>query len=342
MIPRLVPEPITLDLTIPFAIAHGTATARHNVLVHLGDGVGEAALPPYYGVDQRDVVAYVQSIDPEGLFDEDPLALEWVLDRLPPHPAAARSAVDIAAHDLWAQQLGFPLYRLWGLSPDRAPASSWTIPITAEIDELRQRVRSAAGFPILKLKLGGGDLAADETAVRVARQETGARLCVDANGGWSVEEAATVIPRLAAYDLLFVEQPLPRHGPELWHDLRARLPEGMPPLIADESVRQAADIPPLAGAADGVNVKLAKAGGLREARRMIALARALGMAVMIGCMVETSVGVTAAAHLAPLADYADLDGNLLLVDDPYAGATWSAGRLSLPDEPGLGVRRRPS
>jgi L-alanine-DL-glutamate epimerase-like enolase superfamily enzyme len=210
------------------------------------------------------------------------------------------------------------------------------------MDELRRRVRSAAGFPILKLKLGSGDLEADETAVRVAREETGAGLCVDANGGWSVDEAATIIPRLATYDLLFIEQPLPQHNSEMWHDLRARLPEGMPPLIADESVRQSADIPALAGAADGVNIKLAKAGGLREARRMIALARALGMQVMIGCMVETSVGVTAAAHLAPLADYADLDGNLLLVNDPYVGATWSEGRLSLPDEPGLGVKRRPS
>jgi len=338
MIVRLIPEPITLDLAIPFSIAHGTSTARHNVLVHLGDGIGEAALPPYYGVSQRDVIGYVQSLDPETLLGADPLALEEALDRLPPEPAAARAAVDVALHDHWARQLGYPLYRLWGLSAARAPASSWTIPITTDVDELRGRVRAAAAFPILKLKLGSGDLETDETMVRVAREETDAALCVDANCGWSVEEAAAIIPRLAAYDLLFIEQPLPQHGVDRWHVLRRRLPEGMPPLIADESVQQAADIPALAGAADGINVKIAKAGGLREARRMITLARALGMQVMIGCMVETSVGVTAAAQLAPLVDYADLDGNLLLVRDPYVGATLDAGRLSLPDEPGLGVR----
>jgi L-alanine-DL-glutamate epimerase-like enolase superfamily enzyme len=339
---RLIPEPITLDLKVPFAIAHGTSTARHNVLVHLGDGIGEAALAPYYGVDQRDVIRYVQSIDPEALLGEDPLALEEALDRLPPRPTAARAAIDIALHDCWAKQLGHPLYRLWGLSPARSPLSSWTIPIAADEDELRRRVRSAPAFPILKLKLGSGSLATDESIVRVAREETDAALCVDANGAWPVDEATTIIPRLAAYDLFFVEQPLPQHGVEAWHELRGRLPEGMPPLIADESVQQAADIPALVGAADGINIKLAKAGGLREARRMISLARALGMQVMIGCMIETSVGVTAAAQLAPLADYADLDGNLLLVQDPYVGATVHEGCVSLPDEPGLGIRRRVS
>jgi L-alanine-DL-glutamate epimerase-like enolase superfamily enzyme len=263
-----------------------------------------------------------------------------VLDRLPPRPAAARAAIDIALHDHWARQLGYPLYRLWGLNPARAPVSSWTIPIVADEDELRRRVRSASAFPILKLKLGSGNLATDEGIVRVAREETDADLCVDANGAWPVDEAAMIIPRLAAYDLLFIEQPLPQHGVEAWHELRSRLPEGMPALIADESVQQTGDIPTLAGAADGINIKLAKAGGLREARRMITLARALGMQVMIGCMVETSVGVTAAAQLAPLADYADLDGNLLLVRDPYIGATIDEGRLSLPNEPGLGIRRR--
>jgi L-alanine-DL-glutamate epimerase-like enolase superfamily enzyme len=340
MVLRLIPEPITLDLVIPFSIAHGTSTARHNVLVHLGDGIGEAALPPYYGVDQRDVIRYVQSIDLEALLGDDPLALEEVLDRLPPRPTAARSAVDVALHDHWAKQMGYPVYRLWGLNPASAPISSWTIPITPDEDELRRRVRSASGFPILKLKLGSGSLADDERTVQVVREEADADICVDANSAWSLDEAATIIPRLAAYELLFIEQPLPQHGVEAWHELRSRLPAGMPPLIADESVQQAADILPLAGAIDGINIKVAKAGGLREARRMVALARALGLQVMIGCMVETSVGVTAAAQLAPLADYADLDGNLLLVRDPYVGATLLEGRLCLPDEPGLGIRRR--
>ncbi|MBU1748291.1 MAG: dipeptide epimerase, partial [Chloroflexi bacterium] len=265
-------QPITLTLKTPFVIAHGTSAARHNVLIHLEDGVGEAALPPYYGVTQADVIAYVEQLDPAALLADGPLALEDTLDRLPAGPSAARAALDIALHDHWARQLGQPLYRLWGLNPARAPLSSLTIGIPADESELRQRVREATGVPILKLKLGTGDLAADEAIVRVAREETAAQLCVDANSAWSVDQAATIIPRLASYDLLFIEQPLPQHSGESWHRLRQRLPAGIPPLIADESVQGPADIPALAGAADGINIKLAKAGGLRPARQMIVLA----------------------------------------------------------------------
>ncbi len=338
---RLTVEPITLNLKTPFRIAHGTSAARHNVLVHLGDGVGEGALAPHYGYSQADVVAYLQSLDVDALLGGDPLALEDSLDRLPPGPSPARAAIDIALHDHWARQLGHPLYRLWGLNPMQAPLSSLTIGITEDEDELRQRVRAAANFSILKLKLGAGNLEADEAIVRVACQEKGSdvRLCVDANSAWQVDEAVRIIPRLAVYDLLFVEQPIPGAKVEDWHRLRRLLPDGLPPLIADESVQSASDIPPLAGAADGINIKLAKAGGLREARRMIALARVLNMQVMLGCIVESSVGITAAAHLAPLVDFADLDGNLDVVNDPYAGVKMEHGRIHLSQEPGLRVTR---
>jgi L-alanine-DL-glutamate epimerase-like enolase superfamily enzyme len=329
-----------LNLKTPFRIAHGTSTARHSVLVHLGDGVGEGALMPYTGYSQAEVVAYLQNLDPDALMGDDPLALEDVLDWLPPGPAPARNAIDIALHDHWAKQLGYPLYRLWGLNPMRASLSSLTLSITEDEDELRRRVQAAEGFPILKLKLGTGDLEADEAIVRVARQETDAHLCVDANSAWRVDEAARIIPRLVAYDLLFIEQPIPRTDVEDWHRLRSLLPSGLPPLIADESVQGANDIPTLAGAADGINIKLTKAGGLREARRMIALAQALGMRVMLGCSVESSVGITAAAHLAPLVDFADLDGNLDVANDPYVGVKMEKGRLHLPQSPGLGVIRR--
>jgi L-alanine-DL-glutamate epimerase-like enolase superfamily enzyme len=334
---QLIVEPITLNLKTPFRIAHGTSTARHNVLVHLGDGLGEGSPVPYYGYSQAETVAYLQRLDPDALLGDDPLALEDALDRLPPGPGPARAAIDIALHDHWARQLGQPLYRLWGLNPTRAPLSSLTISITEDEDELRRRVRAAGGFPILKLKLGTGDLEADEAIVHMVRRETDARLCVDANSAWRVDEAAYIIPRLAAYDLLFIEQPIPRASIEDWHRLRRLLPRGLPPIIADESVRQASDIPPLAGAADGINIKLTKAGGLREARRMIVLARALDMQVMLGCMVESSIGVTAAAHLAPLVDFADLDGNLDVVNDPYVGVKMESGRLHLPSGAGLGV-----
>ncbi|HET91742.1 MAG TPA: dipeptide epimerase [Chloroflexi bacterium] len=337
---RLTVEPITLHLKTPFRIAHGTSTARYNVLVHLGDGVGEAALAPQYGYTQADVAAYVEGLDLDALGGDDPLALEESLDRLPAGPPPARAAVDVALHDLWGRRLGHPLYRLWGLSPARCPLSSLTLSIAADEQDMRRQVREARGFPILKLKLGSGDVALDEALVRAARQETDVRLCVDANSAWSVDEAAGVIPRLAAYDLLFIEQPIAAAEVQDWHALRRRLPSDMPPLVADESVHQAADITALVGAVDGVNIKLAKAGGLGEARCMITLARALGMRVMLGCMVESSVGITAAVHLAPLADWADLDGNLSILADPYDGARMTQGRLDFPDGPGLGVTRR--
>jgi L-alanine-DL-glutamate epimerase-like enolase superfamily enzyme len=338
---RLTVEPITLNLKTPFRIAHGTSAARYNVLVHLGDGVGEGALAPYYGYDQAEVVAYVQSLDVDALLGDDPLALEDILDRLPPGPSPARAAVDIALHDHWARQLDQPLYRLWGLNPARAPLSSLTLSIIEDEGELRRRVRTAAGFPILKLKLGTGNLETDEAIVRVASQEKGddVRLCVDANSAWQVDEAARIIPRLAAYDLLFIEQPIAGTEVGDWHRLCRLLPDGLPPLIADESVQRAGDVLALVGAADGINIKLAKAGGLREARRMIALARALRLRVMLGCMVESSVGITAAAHLAPLVDFADLDGNLDVSNDPYVGAKMEGGCLDLPQGAGLGVTR---
>ena len=340
---HLTVEPITLNLKTPFRIAHGVSAARHNVLVHLDDSVGEGALAPYYGYSQTKVVTYLQSLDVDALLGDDPLALEDALDRLPPGPAPARAAMDIALHDHWARQLDQPLYRLWGLNPMQSPPSSLTISITEDEEELRQRVRAAEGFPILKLKLGAGNLEADESIVRVVCQEKEptVRLCVDANSAWRVEEAARIIPRLAAYDLLFIEQPIPAAEVEDWHRLRRLLPGDFPPLIADESVQRASDILALAGAADGINIKLTKAGGLREARRMIGLARTLGMRVMLGCMVESSVGITAAAHLAPLVDFADLDGNLDVSNDPYAGVKMERGRLRLPQGAGLGVTRLP-
>jgi L-alanine-DL-glutamate epimerase-like enolase superfamily enzyme len=336
----IIIEPITLELKTPFRIAHGISTTRQSVLVHLGEGVGEGALIPHFGHSQSEVEAYLARLDANALIGDEPLALETALDRLPPGPAPARAAVDMALHDLWARQLGYPLYRLWGLNPAQAPFSSLTLSLTEDDDELQQQVRAAADFPILKLKLGSGNLETDEALVRLVRRETGARLAVDANSAWSVDEAAHIIPRLATYDLLYIEQPIPPMGAVAWCQLRGQLPPGLPPLIADESIHQASDILALSGLADGINLKLTKAGGLREARRMLTLARALGMQVMLGCAVESSVSITAAAHLAPLVDFADLDGNLDVVNDPYIGVRMEQGRLHLPDGPGLGVRRR--
>lgn len=332
-------EPVALRLSTPFRIAHGTSTERNNVLVHVGSGVGVAAITPYYPAQVPDVLAYVSDQQIQRALEADICFIEDILDALPEGPAPARAAIDIALHDLWAQSLGQPLYRLWGLNPARAPYSTFTISM-AEEGEFRQRVREAAHYPLLKIKLGTGTLEGDEALVHIAREESSARLCVDANAAWTVDQAAQIIPRLAAYDLMFIEQPLARHDIAGWHTLASQLPAGMPPLIADESIHDSRDILPLHGAADGINIKLAKCGGLREARRMIALARTLGMKVMLGCMIESTVGVTAAAHLAPLVDFADLDGFLTVTNDPYEGGVrWDNGRLHLPDAPGLGVRR---
>jgi len=328
-------EPLLLHLKTPFRIAHGTSTTRQNVLVRLGDGVGEGALPPYYPYDFEEVRTYLESLDADALL-ADPFALEDVLDHLPPGPAPAMAAVDIALHDHWAKQLGFPLYQLWGLNPARAPISSVTLSIPDDEAHLRKQIEDFADFPILKLKLGTGNVAKDEAIVRAARKATDAQLCVDANGAWSVEEAAAVIPRLTAYDVQFVEQPLGKSHHKDWHRLRKRLPNDTPPLFADESIQTASDILALDGAIDGVNLKLTKAGGLRGTRQLLTLARTLGLQVMLGCMVESSVALTAAAHLAPLVDHADLDGYLLLANDPFRGVVMNQGRIQLPTAPGLG------
>jgi L-alanine-DL-glutamate epimerase-like enolase superfamily enzyme len=193
-------------------------------------------------------------------------------------------------------------------------------------------------YKLIKLKLGSGDWRTDWRLVKIAREETAAPLCVDANGGWSVDDSLAIIPRLAEMGIVFVEQLIAKDNLAGWRTLRESLPGKHPPLIADESVQGVESVPPLVGIADGINVKLAKCGGLRPARQMILLTRAYGMKVMIGCMVESSVAVTAAAQLAPLADFADLDGNLLITNDPYRGLRVDAGRVTLPDAPGLGVK----
>lgn len=336
----LTVQSLTLRLRTPFRIAHGTSTERHNVLVRLGEGVGEGALPPYYGFTLRDVEAYLRMIDAEALLRSNPPPIEHLIADLPPGPAPARAALDVALHDHWGKRLGHPLYRLWGLDPARAPVSARTLGIPESEEAFRQSLARHRDAPILKLKLGTGSVERDEAIIRIAREETPARLCVDANSAWTVREAADLLPRLSEYDLMFIEQPIAAGNPDDWHMLRRLLPSEVPLLIADESAHVADDAIMLAGAADGVNVKLAKTGGLREARRMITVARALDMKVLLGCMIESSVAITAAAHLAPLADFLDLDGAAHLANDPFSGMRFENGVITLPDAPGIGVTAR--
>ncbi len=337
---NLTVQTLTLRLRTPFRIAHGTSTERRNVLVRLGESMGEGALPPYYGFSPQDISDYLARVDTDALLADDPPPIEHLIAALPPGPAPARAALDLALHDLWGKRLGHPLFRLWGLDPARAPVSARTLSIPEADDDYRESLARHRDAPLLKLKLGTGSIARDEALIRIASETSRARLCVDANGAWSLEEAAGLIPRLAPYNLLFIEQPIAAGNPDDWHVLRRSLPRGVPLLIADESAHVTDDVIVLAGAADGVNVKLAKTGGLREARRMITVARALEMKVLLGCMIESSVAVTAAAHLAPLADFLDLDGPVHLANDPFYGMRFDNGVITLPERPGIGVIAR--
>jgi L-alanine-DL-glutamate epimerase-like enolase superfamily enzyme len=324
-------ESLTLDLKTPFRIAHGTSHQRHNVLVRLDEGIGEAPAVVYYGETQEVILEYLSRVPDLG---DDPCDLDAVLSRLPSGSRAARSAIDIALHDLWGKRLGQPLYRLLGLNPEALPLTSFTIAMD-EPSEMARRAKES-GYPIIKIKLGGGR---DEEIVSSIRKVTDATLRVDANAGWSREEAARLIPRLAEQGLELVEQPLAAEDVEGLCRLRKRMQaEGVKvPILADESVHTSRDVAHLAGAVDGVVIKLMKTKGIREALRAIHTARALDMQVMLSCMVETSVGVTAAAHLAPLCDYVDLDGPLLIKNDPYRGLRYQGARMLLPEGPGLGV-----
>jgi len=249
---------------------------------------------------------------------------------------AARAALDIALHDWTGKRLGIPVYRLLGLDPAEAPLTTFSIGIdTPEVT--RQKVREAAEFPVLKIKVG---LDSDEATIDAVRSVTGKPLRVDANEGWKDKETAIRrLEWLAGKGVELVEQPMPAALVEEQAWLKARSPL---PLFADESCLRATDIPKIAAAYHGVNVKLDKAGGLREALRMIHVARACGLQVLLGCMVSSSVSTTAAAQLSPLVDFADLDGHLLVSDDPWQGVRVQNGRLVLPDRPGLGLVRKKS
>lgn len=327
-------EPITLDLKTTFRVAHGASDQRHNVLVFLDDGVGEAAAVPYYGETQAGIIEYLKSVPDLG---DDPFDMDNVLARRPAGSRAARSAIDEALYDLWGKKLGQPLYKLFGLNPNHMPLTSFTIGM--DRPEIMAEQAKASGHPVLKIKLGSEN---DEAIVKAIREVTNAKLRVDANAGWTREEALQIIPCLAEYDLEFIEQPLAVEDVEgyFWLKEKLRAQKIKVPIFADETARNSHDVAKLAGAVDGVVVKTMKSEGIRESLRMIHTARAHDMQIMLSCMVESSVGVTAAAHLAPLCDYADLDGPLLIKNDPYVGLKYDGAKISLPGGAGLGVARK--
>jgi L-Ala-D/L-Glu epimerase len=326
-------ELITLDLKTTFRVAHGAFDQRFNVLVYLDDGVGEAAAVPYYGETQEGIIAYLKSVPDLG---NDPFDMDTVLENRPAGSRAARSAIDEALHDLWGKKLGQPLYKLFGLNPNNLPLTSFTIGM--DEPEIMAEQAQASKYPIIKVKLGSEK---DEAIVASIRKVTKAKLRADANAGWSREQALYIIPRLVEYDLEFIEQPLAVEDVEgyFWLKQKLRAQKINIPIFADETAKTSHDVAKLAGAIDGVVVKTMKSEGIREALRMIHTARAHDMQTMLSCMIESSVGATAAAHLAPLCDYVDLDGPLLIRNDPYRGLKYDGAKITLPDGPGLGLER---
>jgi L-alanine-DL-glutamate epimerase-like enolase superfamily enzyme len=332
-------ELLQLRTKHPFIIARGGQSDYRTVWVRLTDadgveGWGEAAPTKFYGETADSAVAALNVYGTA--LPTDPFQLEEAERRwetMLRGNAAARAALSAAVHDLAGKRLGIPVYRMWGLDPCKAPKSTFTIGLDTS-ERIRAKVLEAEQYPILKVKLGTDR---DIEILRTIRDATDKEVRVDANCGWTVKGAIRMLPVLEEFGVTVLEQPLP---PEDLDGLAAVTAQSDIPVIADESCVTSLDIPPLVGKVDGINIKLAKCGSLREALRMIAIARAHGLMVMVGCMIESSLGVTAAAHLTPLVDIVDLDGAALLANDPFIGAHIDGGQVTLPPGPGLGVRRR--
>ncbi|MDE6199980.1 MAG: dipeptide epimerase [Muribaculaceae bacterium] len=328
--------PYELQLRHAFNLAKYQRTTTPDVQVEIEyDGVigyGEASMPPYLGETVDSVVAFLSRLD-LSRFDS-PFAVEEIheyMDSLSPADRAAKAAVDIALHDLTGKLMGQPWHRIWGLDREKCPCTSFTIGIDTE-DVVRRKVEEASPYRVLKVKMG---LDNDKETVDIIRSMTDVPICVDANQGWTDRnQALEMCHWLAERNCLFVEQPLAidRHDDTAW--LRERSPL---PLIADESLQRIGDVRRISEAFDGINIKLMKSTGMHEAYKMAVLARALDMKVMLGCMTETSCAVSAAAQLAPIADYADLDGNLLITNDRFNGMKIVDGKITLSDAPGIGV-----
>lgn len=331
-------RPYELKLRHAFNLAKFSRTTTPDVLTTLTlDGItgyGEASMPPYLGESVESVCSFLAKLDLNQF--KDPFRIEEIhdyMDSVAPGNNAAKASVDIALHDLLGRIMGQPWHKIWGLNPDAAPHTSFTIGID-EPEVVRRKVEEAAPYRVLKVKMG---LDRDRETVEVIREMTDRPLCVDANQGWTSKEMALEMCHwLKERGCLFVEQPLPKTMIDETAWLRERSPL---PIVADEFLQGIGDVPRARGVYDAINIKLMKCGGLHEAHQMAILARGMGMKVMLGCMTETSCAISAAAQLSPMADWADLDGNLLIANDCFDGMKIVDGRITLPsDRPGIGAR----
>jgi len=333
--PRVTFEPLDLPLQNPFGISRRTTTVARNVLVRVElDGLvgfGEAAPNAYYGECQESVLAWLPRLV-EALPD-DPLAIHQTVAELE-HAAhynpAARAGLELALWDLLGKRYNAPVWRLWGLD-ERVPLSSFTIGIDTP-ERMAEKSVAAASYPLLKVKVGTADDEARLRAIREVRPD--ARIQIDANGAWSAKEAIAALPRLEQFDVELIEQPVRADDLD---GLAAVARATRLPVYADEGCITARDVPRVAGRCDGVVVKLQKCGGLLPALQHVQTARAHGLKVMMGCMVESGLGIAAATQLAPLCDSLDLDGNLLLARDPFDAVAAHEGQLTMPTGPGLGA-----
>jgi L-alanine-DL-glutamate epimerase-like enolase superfamily enzyme len=331
--------PFTLQLKHAFTLSTSSRTTTPVMLTEIKyDGVtgyGEASMPPYLGESQESVAKFLsllnfsQFTDPFLLVD----ILQYV-DGVMPGNYAAKASVDIALHDLIGKLVGEPFYRLFGLNPSMAPLTSFTIGLdTPEI--IKQKVAEAEPYKILKVKLGRDN---DREMVEVIRSLTDKPLCVDVNQGWKDRSyALDMAGWLKDKGVIFLEQPMPK---EMKDDIAWLTQKSPLPVIGDEAIQNVSDLINNREVYSGINIKLMKCGGLNAAMKMINVARAFGMKVMIGCMTETSCAVTAAAQLSPLVDWCDLDGNLLISNDPFEGLKIVDGKVSLPEKPGIGVTKK--
>ena len=329
--------PYELKLAHVFTVASYSRTTTPDVQVEIEwegvTGYGEASMPPYLGQSVETVTNFLNKVDLSQF--NDPFKMEDILtyvDSLSEGDGAAKCAIDIALHDLVGKLMGQPWYKIWGLDPEKAPSTTFTIGIDTP-DVVKEKTLEAVGkFNILKVKVG---LDTDVEMIETIRTVTDVPLAVDANQGWKDRsKALDEIFWLKEHGIVMVEQPMPK---ERLDDI-AWLTERSPlPIFADESIQRMKDIPSLMGAYTGINIKLMKCTGMREGWKMANMARALGMKVMVGCMTETSCAVSAAAQFSPYVDFADLDGNLLIANDRFDGVKVVNGKLTLPDRPGIGV-----
>ncbi len=330
-------KPYTLQLKHVFTIATNSRTTTPVVITKIEyDGIigyGEASMPPYLGESHETATKFLSKVNLSQF--KDPFELEDILsyvDSIDKGNPAAKASVDIALHDLVGKLIGQPWYKIWGYDKEKTPYTTFTIGIDKP-DVVKQKVKEAAGFKILKVKLGRGN---DKEMIETVRLVTDVPLTVDVNQGWKDKHYALEMANwLKEQNVEFVEQPMPKDQ----IDDIAWLTENSPlPIIADEALQRIPDVIKAYGVYSGINIKLMKCTGLREGHKMLNLAKSLGMKVMIGCMTETSCAISAASQLSPMVDWADLDGNLLISNDPFEGTKVVDGKITLTDYPGIGLK----